>query len=146
MIPAATTEQPPPCPIKEHSLPRLGDTILPRDHVIPLVIRAPVVSIGDVWAEIARRIQSGLPAVVGMRWQLNGRQASPILSAAPVGGVRAVLIEPEISTTSVVLVGSLNPTIFTPDWFARHGLLSDKEAESARVDSAPLFIWATEDG
>lgn len=64
-----------------------------------------------------------------MRWQLNGRQALPILSAAPASGVRAVLIEPEISTTSVVLVGSLNPTIFTPDWFARHGLLSDKEAE-----------------
>jgi hypothetical protein len=98
------------------------------------VIRAPVVSIGGEWAEIREADPVGLPAGAGMRWQLNGWQASPILSAAPARAVRAVLIEPEISTTSVVLVGSLNPTIFTPDWFARHRLLSDKEAESARVD------------
>lgn len=42
-------------------------------------------------------------------------------------------IEPEISGISIVLVGNLNPRIFTPDWFARHGLFTAKEAEAAEI-------------
>ena len=45
-----------------------------------------------------------------------------------------MLIEPEFSSVSIVLVGSLNPKIFTPDWFARYELLSEKEADSAEVE------------
>jgi hypothetical protein len=39
----------------------------------------------------------------------------------------------ELSSSSIVLVGSFNPTIFQPQWFARHGLISDPEAENATV-------------
>lgn len=45
----------------------------------------------------------------------------------------AMRIEPEISGVSIVLVGNLNPAIFNPDWFARHGLLSADEAESSDI-------------
>ena len=43
-------------------------------------------------------------------------------------------IEPQFSLVSVVLVGNLNPKIFTPDWFARHELLTGKEADAAEVE------------
>lgn len=42
-------------------------------------------------------------------------------------------IQPELSSVAIVIVGSFNPTIFTPDWFARHGLLNAKEAEASEV-------------
>lgn len=41
--------------------------------------------------------------------------------------------EPEITGASVVLVGSFNPAIFQPQWFASQNLLSKSEAESATV-------------
>lgn len=34
----------------------------------------------------------------------------------------------------IVLVGSFNPAIFHPAWFARHGLLPEDEAHAARID------------
>lgn len=40
-------------------------------------------------------------------------------------------IEPEISGVSVVLLGDFNPAIFTPAWFALHGLLPENVADSA---------------
>jgi len=43
-------------------------------------------------------------------------------------------IEPELSEVAIVLVGNLNPRIFTPDWFARHGLFSVKDADAAEID------------
>lgn len=43
-------------------------------------------------------------------------------------------IDPEISGASIVLVGSLNPRIFTPDWFARNKLLTATEAEAAELE------------
>ncbi len=43
-------------------------------------------------------------------------------------------IQPELSEISIVLVGSLNPRIFTPDWFARNGLLTGREADEADLD------------
>ena len=43
-------------------------------------------------------------------------------------------IEPEISGVSIVLVGNLNPRIFTPDWFARNDLFTAKEAEAAETE------------
>ncbi len=40
-------------------------------------------------------------------------------------------IEPEIDGVSVILVGSFNPAIFTPAWFAMHDLLPAGIADSA---------------
>lgn len=40
---------------------------------------------------------------------------------------------PEISSSAVVLLGSFNPTIFQPEWFARQKLLPVDEAEKAIV-------------
>ena len=45
-------------------------------------------------------------------------------------------IQPEIDEVGVVLVGSLNPAIFTPAWFALHGLLPESAAESAELEVA----------
>jgi hypothetical protein len=39
----------------------------------------------------------------------------------------------EISGSSVVLVGSFNPAIFHPEWFARNGLLPQGEVDSAEL-------------
>lgn len=44
-----------------------------------------------------------------------------------------MLIEPEISTCSIVLVGRFNPAIFHPSWFARLGIVSDNDADEAEV-------------
>jgi hypothetical protein len=41
--------------------------------------------------------------------------------------------EPEISSGSIVLVGSFNPAIFQPEWFLRQNLLSKGEVESAEI-------------
>jgi hypothetical protein len=43
-------------------------------------------------------------------------------------------IQPELSEVTIVILGSLNPRIFTPDWFARHGLFSAKEADAASIE------------
>lgn len=43
-------------------------------------------------------------------------------------------IEPELSETSVVLLGNLNPRIFTPDWFVRNELLRPKDIETAEIE------------
>ena len=40
-------------------------------------------------------------------------------------------IEPAFDNASVVLLGSFNPMIFQPAWFARHKMIGDKEAEEA---------------
>ena len=40
-------------------------------------------------------------------------------------------IEPEISGVSAVLLGDFNPAIFTPAWFALHGLLPESVTDSA---------------
>ena len=40
-------------------------------------------------------------------------------------------IEPEISGVTVVLLGDFNPAIFTPAWFALHGLLPESVADDA---------------
>ena len=45
-------------------------------------------------------------------------------------------IAPEISGTSVVLVGSFNPAIFTPAWFELHELLPQGTAEVATLEIA----------
>ena len=42
-------------------------------------------------------------------------------------------IEPELSSVSVVLSGKFNPAIFTPAWFAMHGLLPKRAAENASL-------------
>ncbi len=51
-------------------------------------------------------------------------------------------IEPEISGVSVVLLGNFNPAIFTPAWFALHGLLPQSAAESAKLAVAHEQISA----
>lgn len=45
-------------------------------------------------------------------------------------------IEPEISGVNVVLLGDFNPAIFTPAWFALHGLLPESIADSAELHVA----------
>ena len=45
-------------------------------------------------------------------------------------------IEPEMSGVNVVLLGKFNPVIFTPAWFAMHGLLPESAAESATLEVA----------
>ena len=45
-------------------------------------------------------------------------------------------IEPEISAVAVVLLGDFNPAIFTPAWFAMHGLLSTAAADNANLEVA----------
>ncbi|MCY3930504.1 MAG: hypothetical protein OXH70_02180 [Acidobacteria bacterium] len=45
-------------------------------------------------------------------------------------------IEPDISTVSVVLLGSFNPAIFTPAWFGLEGLLPRTTVESAELGVA----------
>lgn len=42
-------------------------------------------------------------------------------------------IEPEISEVDVVVLGAFNPAIFTPAWFALHGLLPSRAADSTEV-------------
>ena len=42
-------------------------------------------------------------------------------------------IAPEIDGVSIVLLGSFNPAIFTPAWFALHGLLPKGVADSAEL-------------
>jgi hypothetical protein len=43
-------------------------------------------------------------------------------------------IPPETGNVGIVLVGRFNPRIFHPIWFARNGLLSDQEADSADIE------------
>ena len=47
-----------------------------------------------------------------------------------------MLIVPEISATSIVLVGHFNPAIFTPAWFELHRLLPEGTAEIASLEVA----------
>ena len=42
-------------------------------------------------------------------------------------------LEPEINLTSIVIIGHFNPLIFRPEWFAKKGILTEKEAESAQI-------------
>ena len=42
-------------------------------------------------------------------------------------------IEPEISGASIVMVGSFNPQIFQPFWFAEYGVISRELAAGAQV-------------
>jgi hypothetical protein len=42
-------------------------------------------------------------------------------------------IEPELSSAIIVLIGSFNPKIFQPFWFAKHDLIRDQAAESAEI-------------
>lgn len=42
-------------------------------------------------------------------------------------------IEPEIGGVAIVLLGNLNPAIFSPAWFARQGILSEAQADAAEV-------------
>ena len=44
-----------------------------------------------------------------------------------------MLIPPEISGAAVVLLGHFNPSIFTPHWFGRYGVVSNREADAANI-------------
>ncbi len=45
-------------------------------------------------------------------------------------------IEPELGGIGVVMLGSFNPSIFTPAWFVRRGLLPDRMEEEATLHVA----------
>ena len=49
-------------------------------------------------------------------------------------------IAPEIAGVSIVLLGSFNPAIFTPAWFALHGLLPKSVAETAELAVAHQHV------
>jgi len=55
-------------------------------------------------------------------------------------------IEPEMSGVSIVLLGSFNPAIFSPAWFAMHEILPQSAAEEAEVQvlHAQLSVFSTE--
>ena len=55
-------------------------------------------------------------------------------------------VELEFGGVDVVLVGSLNPAIFTPAWFAMNGLLPEGLAVNAKVDvvAPQLAVFSTE--
>jgi hypothetical protein len=40
---------------------------------------------------------------------------------------------PEVEGVNVVLLGSFNPRIFDPWWFAKEGLIQDDEAKNAEI-------------
>ncbi len=42
-------------------------------------------------------------------------------------------IEPEISGSSIVLLGDFNPAIFSPSWFAKYGIVSQSAADEAET-------------
>ena len=47
--------------------------------------------------------------------------------------VETMRIKPQIDQTVIVLEGSFNPAIFQPVWFARHGMLGEREAENPDI-------------
>ena len=47
---------------------------------------------------------------------------------------------PEISGVSIVLLGNFNPAIFTPAWFALHGLLPEAVADNADLAVAHQHV------
>lgn len=51
-------------------------------------------------------------------------------------------IEPDISGVNIVLLGSFNPSIFTPAWFAMHELLPRSVAENADLQIANEWTTA----
>ena len=44
-----------------------------------------------------------------------------------------MLIEPEVNGASIVVLGHLNPAIFTPAWFSRYGLITNEQADAAEL-------------
>ena len=58
-------------------------------------------------------------------------------------------IQPEIDGVSVVLLGSINPAIFTPAWFVLHELLPKNATDTATLQVAHpqvtrfVFDWLT---
>ena len=40
---------------------------------------------------------------------------------------------PEVSGSFIVLLGSFNPVIFQPEWFARQGLMPKEQAEASKI-------------
>jgi hypothetical protein len=43
-------------------------------------------------------------------------------------------MRPEIEGASIVLLGSFNPVIFQPAWFAAQGLIRDQESQDAKIE------------
>mgnify|MGYP001570042317 CR=1 FL=1 len=56
------------------------------------------------------------------------------------------MAELRIQSASIVLRGSLNPAIFHPAWFERHGLLRSAEADAAKISvvSPQITSFTTE--
>jgi hypothetical protein len=45
----------------------------------------------------------------------------------------ALLIDPELNSVSIVLIGNFNPSIFQPYWFSAQGLIAEQAASSAKI-------------
>jgi hypothetical protein len=55
------------------------------------------------------------------------------LVAAQEDVLMALLIDPELSSVSIVFIGHFNPSIFQPYWFAANELVSEEAARSAQI-------------
>ena len=53
---------------------------------------------------------------------------------APSAQIALMLIAPEKDDSSIVLVGSLNPAIFHPAWFALNEIVGKEEINDAKID------------
>ncbi|MBR9893826.1 hypothetical protein GYB14_19195 [bacterium] len=54
--------------------------------------------------------------------------------AHDVNGAKNLIIDPEFSGTSIVVVGSFNPAIFHPSWLISCGVEPNVDSESIKVD------------
>jgi hypothetical protein len=43
-------------------------------------------------------------------------------------------LKTELEAFAIVLIGSFNPPIYQPEWFARMGLIREEEAKNAKID------------
>ncbi|HEB80754.1 MAG TPA: hypothetical protein ENI71_02630 [Chromatiales bacterium] len=43
-------------------------------------------------------------------------------------------ISPEYDDAAIVLLGNFNPRIFRPDWFGKHCLIGEAEADAASIE------------
>jgi hypothetical protein len=87
-------------------------------------------------------MRSRLAGVGGGRSPAQEKSPMPVSESNFVGipvpdcqrGNIMMRIAPEISSASIVLVGSFNPPIFHPAWFAKNGLITDQENENAEIE------------
>ena len=115
-----------------------------RDHLFATAIAPPhLVAVGGLWLGTQMHRPNGRHTLTVLRVPLAGPRPKERRrgrhSTANDGGIAEtgdMRIVPEINGTSIVLVGSFNPAIFTPAWFELHRLLPQGTAEIATLEIA----------